>query len=67
MTADVRPDYFGSGFRRREPHESDPAQWAVLGQDCQWRREALPDTVLASLTRAFELPERDGKGRCTCR
>ncbi|MER6154386.1 hypothetical protein ABT147_02460 [Streptomyces sp. NPDC001868] len=59
---DVRPDYFGGGFRRREPYESDPARWAVLGQDCQWRREALPDTVLASLTRAFELPERDGKG-----
>ncbi|MFE7836097.1 hypothetical protein ACFU53_08570 [Streptomyces sp. NPDC057474] len=59
---DVRPDYFGSGFRKREPYESDPAQWAVLGQDCLWRREALPDTVLASLTRSFELPERDGKG-----
>ncbi|MBZ3905824.1 hypothetical protein [Streptomyces griseiscabiei] len=59
---DVRPDYFGSGFRGREPRESDPARWAVLGQDCLWRREALPATVLASLTRAFELPERDGKG-----
>ncbi|QFR03195.1 hypothetical protein F9278_44115 [Streptomyces phaeolivaceus] len=59
---DVRPDSFGSGFRVREPFESDPAQWAVLGQDCPWRREALPDTVLAGLTRACELPEQDGKG-----
>lgn len=59
---EVRPDYFGTGYRKREPYESDPAQWAVLGEDCLWRREALPDTVLASLTRAFELPEQDGKG-----
>ncbi|MFD4601255.1 hypothetical protein ACFWPQ_24885 [Streptomyces sp. NPDC058464] len=59
---DVRPDYFGAGYRRREPFESDPAEWAVLGEDCLWRREALPDTALASLTRAYELPEQDGKG-----
>ncbi|MGW0585363.1 hypothetical protein ACWD25_58040, partial [Streptomyces sp. NPDC002920] len=59
---DVRPDYFGTGYRKRVPFESDPAEWAVLGADCLWRREALPDTVLASLTRAFELPERGGKG-----
>ncbi|MEV5841438.1 hypothetical protein AB0M32_05655 [Streptomyces sp. NPDC051985] len=58
----VRPDYFGAGYRKREPYESDPAQWAVLGEDCLWRREALPDTALASLTRAFELPEQGGKG-----
>lgn len=57
----VRPDYFGAGFQKREPHESDPAEWAVLGADCLWRREPLPDGVLASLTRAFELPEADGK------
>ncbi|MEV7990504.1 hypothetical protein AB0O67_00905 [Streptomyces sp. NPDC086077] len=57
----VRPDYFGAGFRKREPHESDPAEWAVLGEDCLWRREPLPDGVLASLTRAFVLPEADGK------
>ncbi|MGW3413417.1 hypothetical protein [Streptomyces sp. NPDC000888] len=58
----VRPDYFGAGYRKRDPFESDPAEWAVLGDDCLWRREALPDTVLASLTRAFELPAKDGKG-----
>jgi len=58
----VRPDYFGTGYRKRDPFESDPAQWAVLGDDCLWRREALPDTVLASLTRMYELPAKDGKG-----
>ncbi|MGW1777914.1 hypothetical protein ACWCQQ_02070 [Streptomyces sp. NPDC002143] len=59
---DVRPDYFGTGYRRRDPFESDPARWAVLDEQCRWQREALPSTVLASLTRAFELPEKSGKG-----
>ncbi|MEU3985212.1 hypothetical protein AB0F77_34975 [Streptomyces sp. NPDC026672] len=59
---DVRPDYFGIGYRKREPFESDPDMWAVLQEDCLWQREALPENVLASLTRAFELPEKDGKG-----
>lgn len=58
----VRPDDFGIGYRTREPYESDPATWAVLHKDCLWEREALPKTVLASLTRAFELPEKGGKG-----
>ena len=58
----VRPDYFGTGYRKRDPFESDPAEWAVLGEDCLWRREALPGTVLASLTRGYELPAKDGKG-----
>ncbi|WP_406355050.1 hypothetical protein [Streptomyces sp. NBC_00658] len=58
----VRPDYFGTGYRKRDPFESDPAEWAVLGEDCLWRREALPNTVLASLTRMYELPTKGGKG-----
>ncbi|KOV53346.1 hypothetical protein ADL00_34490 [Streptomyces sp. AS58] len=58
----VRPDYFGAGFRKSEPYESDPAEWAVLGEDCVWRREPLPYDVLASLTRRFALPEAEGKG-----
>ncbi|MFF0107320.1 hypothetical protein [Streptomyces hirsutus] len=57
----VRPDFFGAGFRKRVPHESDPAEWAVLGEDCVWRREPLPGSVLASLTRAFVLPEAEGR------
>ncbi|WP_247196771.1 hypothetical protein [Streptomyces sp. GESEQ-35] len=59
---EVRPDFFGIGYRKREPFESDPTTWAVLHEDCQWRREGLPATVLASLTRAFELQEKNGKG-----
>ncbi|MFE9923770.1 hypothetical protein ACFYQA_19970 [Streptomyces sp. NPDC005774] len=53
----VRSGFFGPGFRKHVPYESDPAEWAVLGEDCVWRREPLPSNVLVSLTRAFVLPE----------
>lgn len=56
----VRPDYFGSGYRKREPYETGPATWTVLGEDCVWRREPLAGTVLASLTRSFVRPDADG-------
>ncbi|MGC0334150.1 hypothetical protein RKD23_007140 [Streptomyces sp. SAI-170] len=46
----------GNGARRGTPYESDPATWAVLGEDCGWRRETLPADVLADLRRDFELP-----------
>ncbi|MGW0710553.1 hypothetical protein ACWD4G_32125 [Streptomyces sp. NPDC002643] len=59
---EVRPDFFGPGYRKRDPFESDPDQWAVLGEDCLWRREALPGSVLASLTRSIELPARGSTG-----
>ncbi|MGW7544656.1 hypothetical protein ACWGKQ_26675 [Streptomyces sp. NPDC054770] len=58
----VQPDYFGTGYRRRDPYELGPTDWAVLGEDCLWRREALPSTVLASLTRSFVRPGTDGAG-----
>ncbi|MFD4501515.1 hypothetical protein [Streptomyces sp. NPDC058457] len=58
----VQPDYFGKGYRRRDPYELGPTSWAVLGEDCLWRREALPSTVLASLTRSFVRPGTDGTG-----
>ncbi|MFD8818585.1 hypothetical protein ACFV23_45630 [Streptomyces sp. NPDC059627] len=58
----VQPDYFGTGYRRRDPYELGPTDWAVLGEDCLWRREALPSTVLASLTRSFVRPGTDGTG-----
>ncbi|MGW1209414.1 hypothetical protein ACWD5F_07215 [Streptomyces sp. NPDC002499] len=58
----VRPDYFGSGYRKRDPYEAGPFTWAVLGEDCLWRREAIPDTVLSSLTRSFVRPGADGEG-----
>ena len=58
----VQPDYFGTGYRRRDPYELGPTSWAVLGTDCLWRREALPSTVLASLTRSFVRQGTGGKG-----
>ncbi|MEU3979209.1 hypothetical protein AB0F77_03720 [Streptomyces sp. NPDC026672] len=58
----VQPDYFGSGYRKRDPYEAGPTTWAVLGEDCVWRREQLPSTVLASLTRSFVRPAAAGKG-----
>lgn len=57
-----RTDNFGSGFRKAQPYESDPGEWAVLDEDCVWQRQPLPDTALASLTRRFELPGSEGKG-----
>ncbi|MEU9344110.1 hypothetical protein AB0D74_23165 [Streptomyces sp. NPDC048278] len=58
----VQPDYFGTGYRRRDPYEQGPTSWAVLGADCLWRREALPSTVLASLTRSFVRQGTGGEG-----
>ncbi|MFG2956559.1 hypothetical protein ACGF5O_22910 [Streptomyces sp. NPDC048291] len=58
----VQPDYFGTGYRRRDPYEQGPTSWAVLGTDCLWRREALPSTVLASLTRSFVRQGTGGAG-----
>lgn len=50
------PELVGSGAVRATPYESDPRTWAVLGADCAWQRQALPQDVLATLTRHFELP-----------
>ncbi|MFF1490065.1 hypothetical protein ACIGZH_37690 [Streptomyces sp. NPDC058319] len=50
----------GGGARRAAPYESDPDTWAVLGEDCAWRREALPAGVLGSLRRNFEVPGAGG-------
>ncbi|MER5939582.1 hypothetical protein ABT121_19930 [Streptomyces sp. NPDC001928] len=57
-----RADNFGSGFRKAQPYESDPSEWAVLDEDCVWQRRPLPGTTLASLTRRFVLPAGGGKG-----
>lgn len=56
------PELFGTGVRRATPYESDPGQWAVLGDDCVWRLEPLPEDALATLTRHFEVPAAGGKG-----
>ncbi|MYR61786.1 hypothetical protein GTY54_38145, partial [Streptomyces sp. SID625] len=50
----------GGGARRAAPYESDPDTWAVLGEDCAWRREALPAGVLGNLRRNFEVPGAGG-------
>ncbi|MFJ8794077.1 hypothetical protein [Streptomyces sp. NPDC102462] len=50
----------GDGARRGTPYESDPGTWAVLGEDCAWRRAALRGDVLANLRRNFEVPGADG-------
>ncbi|CAL9677191.1 hypothetical protein SUDANB105_08041 [Streptomyces sp. enrichment culture] len=56
------PELFGRGVVRATPYEGDPSRWAVLGQDCGWRLEPLPNDVLATLTRYFEVPAEGGKG-----
>ncbi|GHH27833.1 hypothetical protein [Streptomyces rubradiris] len=56
------PSAFGPGTVRREPYESDPRRWAVLGDSCVWEQRALPEDVLASLTRHYEIPARGGRG-----
>lgn len=61
-TVAAEPEVWGQGFVAASPHESDPARWARLGEDCVWQREPLPDSVLTSLTRHSELPAEDGKG-----
>ncbi|MFJ5262442.1 hypothetical protein ACIQAC_18450 [Streptomyces sp. NPDC088387] len=63
LIRDVLPDpaAFGPGAARQQPYESDPARWAVLGDDCVWQQQPLPRDVLASLTRSYEIPAAGGK------
>ncbi|MFI5879026.1 hypothetical protein [Streptomyces sp. NPDC051554] len=56
------PELFGTGVVRATPYESDPGQWAVLGDDCLWRLRPLPGNALATLTRHFEVPASGAKG-----
>jgi hypothetical protein len=56
------PDSFGPGVVERSPYESDPATWPVLGADCVWRQEKPADSILATVTRSFEVPAARGKG-----
>ncbi|MEU3251882.1 hypothetical protein [Streptomyces sp. NPDC006997] len=56
------PEMFGSKAVRGTPYESDPSRWAVLGEDCVWQREELPDDVLATLTRHYAVPAAGRKG-----
>ncbi|MFF1647775.1 hypothetical protein [Streptomyces sp. NPDC058240] len=56
------PGSFGPGVVERSPYESDPATWPVLGADCVWRQEKPVSSVLATVTRSFEVPAAQGKG-----
>ncbi|MFH9263010.1 hypothetical protein ACH4KN_01950 [Streptomyces sp. NPDC017546] len=56
------PDGFGPGVVKRSPYESDPATWPVLGEDCVWQQRKPAHSVLATLTRSFEVPAEADKG-----
>lgn len=56
------PATFGPGVVKRSPYESDPATWPVLGTDCVWQQRKPMASVLATLSRSFEVPAADGKG-----
>lgn len=56
------PELVGSGAAAGTPYESDPNTWAVLGENCAWQREGLPEDVLATLTRHFEVPASGAEG-----
>ncbi|MFJ9019111.1 hypothetical protein ACIRPU_03850 [Streptomyces sp. NPDC102259] len=56
------PEAWGPGFRAQQPAASTPGTAAVLDEQCRWERRALPQGVLASLSRYSEIPAADGKG-----
>ncbi|MBK6044409.1 hypothetical protein [Streptomyces sp. MBT55] len=56
------PDSFGPGVVKRSPYESGPDTWPVLGEDCVWQQRKPGHSVLATLTRSFEVPAEAGKG-----
>ncbi|MFJ2093630.1 hypothetical protein ACIOEW_30785 [Streptomyces sp. NPDC087901] len=58
----AEPATFGPGVVKRSPYESDPATWPVLGTDCIWRQQKPASSVLATLSRSFEVPAAGGKG-----
>ncbi|MER6450090.1 hypothetical protein [Streptomyces venezuelae] len=48
---------------RSTPFESRPGRWPVLDAGCVWQTEGLPADVLATSTRYFHIPAKDGRGR----
>ncbi|MFJ5776276.1 hypothetical protein [Streptomyces sp. NPDC093094] len=58
----LEPQEWGAGFRAQQSAVSTPGTFAVLDEQCRWERGALPEGVLASLTRYSELPATGGKG-----
>ncbi|MFE6702494.1 hypothetical protein [Streptomyces sp. NPDC057718] len=58
----AEPDSFGPGVEKRSPYESGPDTWPVLGKDCVWQQQKPAHSVLATLSRSFEVPAEAGKG-----
>ncbi|MFD7257759.1 hypothetical protein [Streptomyces sp. NPDC059874] len=59
----IGQEVLGPEVVRSSPFESDPARWPVLGEDCVWRTSRLPEDVLATSTRYFHVPAKEGHGR----
>ncbi|MFF3415996.1 hypothetical protein ACFYW9_15075 [Streptomyces sp. NPDC002698] len=58
----LKPQAWGADFREQRPAVSTPGTVAVLDEQCRWERRALPQGVLASLSRYSGIPAADGKG-----
>ncbi|MDT0267459.1 hypothetical protein RM844_14300 [Streptomyces sp. DSM 44915] len=59
--AQLAPEIWWPGLAEDDPHEV-AGTWTVLGDDCVWSRQRLPETVLDSLTRRYLLPATDTLG-----
>ncbi|MFD9432733.1 hypothetical protein [Streptomyces sp. NPDC060002] len=59
----LKPEAWGADFRAQQPAASTPGTAAVLDEQCRWERGALPQGVLASLSRYSEIPATAGKGK----
>ncbi|MFH9553613.1 hypothetical protein [Streptomyces sp. NPDC017435] len=58
----LKPEAWGADFRAQQPAASTPGTVAVLDEQCRWERRALPQGVLASLSRYSEIPATGTKG-----
>ncbi|KOU21577.1 hypothetical protein ADK51_22605 [Streptomyces sp. WM6368] len=59
----VAEQAIGPDVVRSTPFESDPGHWPVLDEGCVWQIAGLPPDVLATSTRSFHIPAKDGRGR----
>ncbi|WP_405769243.1 hypothetical protein OHU34_30010 [Streptomyces sp. NBC_00080] len=59
----LEPEAWGADFGAQQPAASTPGTAAVLDEQCRWERRALPQGVLASLSRYSEIPATADKGK----
>ncbi|MGW7455301.1 hypothetical protein [Streptomyces sp. NPDC054787] len=59
----IGQEAFGPEVVRSTPFESAPGRWPVLDEACVWQTTGLPADVLATNTRYFHVPAKDGRGR----